>query len=246
MLSKTQNKYIRSLTQQKYRKEHNVFVAEGDKIATEWLMSDHSIQMIVAVQEWLDANKAFVKLHKEAEVCVVSEAELDAISALHTPNRVLLVVNMPSATYAPAPDSWCIVLDGIQDPGNMGTIIRTADWFGIPYIVCSPDCVDVYNSKVVQSAMGSHLRVQICEQQLVPFLQTTTLPVIAASLYGENIYEVSGIEKGIIVIGSEGKGISADVLKLATHQVTIPKLGGAESLNAAVATGIFCALLLRS
>jgi TrmH family RNA methyltransferase len=141
-------------------------------------------------------------------------------------------------------NDWYLALDDIQDPGNMGTIIRIADWFGIHHVVCSPGCVDGYNPKVVQSAMGAHLRVNLYQAPLVPFLSAVQVPKIAAVLKGENIYTVNRMEAGVLIIGNESKGISESVVAMATRQVTIPGKGGAESLNAGVSAGILCALLL--
>lgn len=244
MLSKPQSKYIRSLSSQKFRNEYNVFVAEGTKIAAEWLQSNARIQKIVATQEWVDGNLGLMARHPEAELHVATEADLAAVSSLSTPNQVLLVVHHADDKEPAVTNEWCLALDNIQDPGNMGTIIRIADWFGIPHIVCGQGCVDAYNPKVVQSAMGGHLRVNIYETDLAGFLATTQLPVIAATLDGENIYATAKPSAGILVIGNESKGISAGILKYATQKVMIPRKGGAESLNAGVSAGILCALLM--
>lgn len=244
MLSKTQNKYIRSLTQQKFRKEYNVFIAEGDKIAREWLNSNASVQIIVALEGWLDENRLLVLNHAEAMVHAVSEHELESISGLQTPNQVLLVINIPSPPAHLPKNEWCIALDDIQDPGNMGTIIRIADWFGIKHIICSMDCVDIYNQKVIQAAMGSHLRVQVHTTDLATFIVHTKMPLLAATLDGEDVYKLSKMKCGVLIIGNESRGISDDILQIATYKVTIPRKGGAESLNAAVSTGILCAILI--
>lgn len=244
MLSKAQNKYIRSLTLQKYRKENNVFIAEGDKIAREWLSSGTGIQIIAATEEWAEANRQFIEKHPGAAFHIIDEPQLKTISALQTPNQVLLVVNMPQPAAVIPGKEWCIILDDIQDPGNMGTIIRIADWFGVKHIICSPGCVDVYNPKVVQSAMGGHLRVNIQTSPLEAFLSKCSMPVYAAALNGENIYQLQKPGYGILAIGNESKGLSEDILKNAEHKITIPRLGGAESLNAAVSAGIICALLM--
>lgn len=246
MLSKAQNKYIRSLTQQKFRNEYKVFIAEGEKIALEWLSANERIQMIVCTETFAHQNKKQIAGHSEAEFYIVNEAELATISALHTPNEVLLVVPVPTPKEIPQLNEWYIVLDDIQDPGNMGTIIRIADWFGIGHIICSPGCVDVYNPKVVQSAMGGHLRVKLYEADIISFLSVTSLPKYAATLGGQSVYETGRSEAGVLIIGNESKGVSAGVLALATRQVTIPRKGGAESLNAGVSAGILCALLLPS
>lgn len=244
MLSKAQSKYIRSLTQQKYRKEHNVFIAEGDKIAREWLASAERVQMIVCLESWAAANRELIGMHDEAEVYTVTEEILATVSTLQTPNQVLLVVQVPANVPEYKSDEWCLALDEIQDPGNMGTIIRIADWFGIRHIVCSPGCVDVYNPKVVQAAMGGHLRVAIHTTDLDALISNTRIPVIAAVLGGTDVYDVQNIKAGILMIGNESKGISPALVAKATHKVTIPRKGGAESLNAGVSAGILCALLI--
>ncbi len=244
MLSKAQNKYIRSLTQQKFRNEYKVFIAEGEKIALEWLISNNPIQMVIATEEWAKQNNTVISKHKEAELHIVNYTELEALSGLQTPNEVMLVVPVPAVKTVPTINEWCLALDDIQDPGNMGTIIRIADWFGISHVVCSPGCVDVYNPKVVQSAMGGHLRVSIYEADIATFLAATPLPKIAATLNGENVYEMERLNAGVLIIGNESKGVSGKVAALATQKVTIPRKGGAESLNAGVSAGILCALLL--
>lgn len=244
MLSKAQNKHIRSLTQQKFRSEYRLFVAEGVKVANEWLQSANPVQMIVATDLWAAANTDLLSRHPEATLHVVTEAELATLSTLQTPNQVLLVVPYPEAKSVPILNEWYLALDDIQDPGNMGTIIRIADWFGINHIICSPGCVDVYNPKVVQSAMGGHLRVAVYEADLTVVLPTLPLPRFAATLGGSNVYDVGTHSSGILIIGNESKGISGNVAAMATRQITIPRKGGAESLNAAVSAGILCALLL--
>ena len=243
MLSKAQSKYIRSLSRQKFRHEYMAFIAEGEKIAREWLSSDADIKMVAATEEWARENASLIARHPKATNITVSESELAAISQLQTPNHVLLVVGRPEATNIPNNDEWYLALDDIQDPGNMGTMIRIADWFGIHHVVCSPGCVDVYNPKVVQSAMGSHLRVKTYEASLPEFLASTKLPTYAAALDGANVYNEPRGVAGVLIIGNEGKGISSEVMSLATKKITIPARGGAESLNAAVSAGILCALL---
>jgi TrmH family RNA methyltransferase len=243
MLSKTQNKYIRSLTQHKFRREFSAFTAEGDKIAKEWLLSDATIQHVVALENWAIENESLINAHPKATLHIVKESELAALSALQTPNQVLLVVSIPETTELPVAE-WCIVLDAIQDPGNMGTIIRIADWFGIGHIICSHECVDVYNPKVIQAAMGSHLRVQLHITNLETFLSETKLPVLVAALNGDNLYNMQKPEAAALVIGNESKGVSEVIMDIATHKITIPRRGGAESLNAAISAGIICSHLL--
>ncbi len=245
MLSKAQNKYIRSLSQQKYRAEHGVFVVEGDKIAREWLAESHRIQYIVATEQWLQDNVKLTAKHRDAIIASVSEQELQALSQLQKANEVLLVVYRDNDKAILPAEEWCIALDTLQDPGNMGTIIRIADWFGIGHVIATPDSVDFYNSKVIQAAMGGHLRVQLHSADILQFIVQSDMPVYAAALDGDNIYNLKDVKPGILVIGNESKGISAAVMQQATRKITIPRIGGAESLNAAVSAGIICALLIK-
>jgi len=244
MLSKAQNKYIRSLTQHKFRREFSAFIAEGDKIAKEWLQSAAAIQHIVALEAWAVQHQSLIANHPEAALHIVKESELSALSALQTPNQALLVVAMPAKEMALPADEWSIALDNIQDPGNMGTVIRIADWFGINHIVCANECVDTYNPKVIQAAMGGHLRVQIHRTELKEFLSGSNIPVLVAALNGSNLYNLPRQQAATLVIGNESKGVSEGIMQLATHKITIPRKGGAESLNAAVSTGIICSHLL--
>lgn len=243
MLTKAQVKDIRLLVQHKYRSERGAFLVEGDKMAREWLSAGGQIELIVALEEWLQQHEPLVRRHAEAQVIPVQPNELERVSALQTPNQALLVASLPKPPASLPTAAWCLVLDGIQDPGNLGTIIRIADWFGISHVVASPDCADFYNPKVVQSAMGGHLRVQLHTTALLPFLKQVTIPILAAALEGENIYSADRPEAAVLLIGNESKGLSAPVLAQATRRLTIPRLGGAESLNAAVSAGIICALL---
>jgi TrmH family RNA methyltransferase len=197
MLSKAQNKYIRSLSQQKFRNEYGVFIAEGEKICQEWLAGSGQVSMILATKEWADRHVSLVSKHPEAEFHIIKDTELAALSGLHTPNHVLLVIPVPGKKGIPVVKEWYLALDDIQDPGNMGTIIRIADWFGISNIVCSPGCVDIYNPKVVQSAMGGHLRVQVYEADLPSFLAGSALPRYAATLDGENVYTMQRHRAGV-------------------------------------------------
>jgi RNA methyltransferase, TrmH family len=244
MLTKAQNKYIRSLSLQKYRKQYNVFIAEGVKICEEWLQSSAKIQMIVAVEEWIETNSALISQHPEATLHLAKEHELENISALQTANQVLLVVNGAAPPELVLTGKWYIALDKIRDPGNMGTIIRIADWFGMTDIICSEHCTDAFSPKVIQGAMGSHLRVNIHIRLLAEVFQKNSgVPVYAATLNGENIYSLKNASPGIILIGNESKGISDELIASASHRITIPRKGGAESLNAGVSAGIICALL---
>lgn len=245
MLSKAQNKYIRSLSQQKYREEYGVLTVEGDKIAAEWLASGAYINTIVALPHWITQNQQLIARHQEAVVVEVEEHQLQAISNLQTANNVLLVIRKPIYKMPEKFNDWCFVLDDIQDPGNMGTIIRIADWFGVKNIIASPGSADYYNPKVIQAAMGGHLRVALHTSDITTVVRNAGVPVYAAVLDGDNIYKLTKPEKGIILIGNESKGISKPLQQLATQKITIPRIGGAESLNAAVSAGIICALLIK-
>ena len=246
-MTKAQIKFIQSLSRQKYRKEYNAYLVEGDKNAKEWLQSDIKIQSIAVSGTWLQENEALVKNHPEAEVMVAEAFELEKITSMQHAQEVVLIVEQPATpVYRQQEGQWHLYLEKIQDPGNMGTIIRTADWFGIRQLICSLDCVEVYNPKVVQASMGSLLRMDIIEMEPETFVQENTLPLYVTSLSGSNIKTVSDLSPGVIAMGNESKGISVIMSAAASQQLYIPGLGSAESLNVAVATGIICAeLILR-
>lgn len=218
-----------------------MFVAEGAKIVDELLHSSLKIHKIFATPSWFSRNEAFIKADNTNIFEEITEDELAQISELATPNEVLALAQIPETLDikdAKDPD-LILALESVRDPGNMGTIIRLADWYGLPFIVCSPDCADVYNTKVVQASMGSIFRVKIISADLIPIIKNTDLPVYAALLDGaENLHAIKNFEKGILIIGNESKGISDELASLATHKVFIPSFGQAESLNAAIATGI--------
>ena len=243
MITNAQIKFIKSLAQAKNRELHKLYVAEGEKLAIEWLQSSANVQMIIATSLWISKNQSIISKHSSAQVIEVDEQTLARMSQLQTPNHVILVVEYSSKMVIPKETGWIIALDTIQDPGNMGTILRIADWFGINTIICSPQCVDIYNHKVIQSGMGAHLRVAVEYKELDTFFKLNQLPVYAALLNGENLFQVKSKQAGIILIGNESKGIAPELLPFASHPVTIPRIGGAESLNAGVATGIIAAYL---
>ncbi len=250
MLSNNQLKHIRSLGVKKYRQEHGQFLVEGDKMVAELLGQQRiKVSSIFALSAWMDKNARFLNPFAD-RVHVVTEAELDKISALTTPNQVLAVAHLPEdpCEETLASTDLCFYLDGIQDPGNMGSILRIADWFGFPAVYCSPDCTDVYSPKVVQASMGAIFRVQSWELPLEALLsKLPDLPVAGAVLDGENVHQADLPKHGLLVIGNEGRGISTEVSKLLTHRLSIPRhaAGRAESLNASVAAGILAALLRR-
>lgn len=241
VLSKSRVKYIQSLFHKKFRDLESRFVIEGPKIINEFLLkSPGSIYELYVTDEWSKNHEVSTYNILPAKVTVVSDDELKKISALPTPNQALAVVQKTGIEFPGiAPGENILMLDEIQDPGNMGTIIRIADWFGINKIVCSNNCADIYNAKVIQSTMGSILRVHVLYTDLVDFLKKHKhIPVYAATLNGKSIYNTAQFEGGIILMGNESKGIKPELLALSNSQITIPRIGEAESLNAAVATGI--------
>jgi len=194
------------------------------------------------------AVASFLDTHNEITVPVtkIEQFELERISALQTPQQVLLVIKQKLPTDEPIVTGKITLLrDGIKDPGNMGTIIRTADWFGIDQLICTNDCVDIYNPKVVQASMGSITRLKVWYEDVQPLLQNATVPVYGAFLDGTDVYTLPQSKEGILVIGNEGKGIRSELQSFITQRVTIAKKGGAESLNAAIAAGIIMSVLTR-
>jgi TrmH family RNA methyltransferase len=238
MLGKSQAKYIQSLGQKKVRDEEGVFVAEGPKIVAELLASSQAkIQRLYALPSWIKANQNDCN---GVELVEADEKDLEKISQLTTPNQVIAVIKkFETSADIKTNGIVSLVLDTIQDPGNLGTIIRIADWFGIDQIICSTDCADMYNSKVVQSTMGSIARVNLFYTDLVEWMQEQKdVFIYAAALEGQNVTAMKTINEGLIVIGNESKGISPAVFELVDVKITIPRKGSAESLNAAVAAGI--------
>ena len=244
MITKNQVKYIQSLGQKKSRDIENCFIAEGPKLVNELLTAENCrIVQLFALKEWIDENP---NASDRTEIIEVSDAELEKISQLTTPNQVLAVIEKIQWKNDPEiKGNISLALDTIQDPGNMGTIIRLADWFGIKNIFCSTDCADVYSPKVVQASMGSISRVRVEYTDILSWLkENNDVRIYAAVLDGRDITKMEKISEGIIVIGNESKGINAEMLKLANVQITIPGKGKAESLNAAVATGIILSHLV--
>lgn len=190
-----------------------------------------------------DIAPKLLKLSQKINSFEISLNELQKISALKNPAGAIAAVYIPQwpqLSHTDLKNKFTLVLDGVQDPGNMGTIIRTADWFGIKNIICSADTVDVYNPKVVQATMGSLARVNIIYTELDDFISHMNLPVYGALLNGDNLYKTNFGTEGLIVMGNEGNGISPQIQQLITNKITIPRIGGAESLNVAIATAIFC------
>lgn len=248
MISKNKIKYIRSLELKKNRNKEGKFVAEGFKVVDD-LLALQPADLIVATQEWLHGKH----LAAQTEVIEVTEEELKKVSFLQHPQQVLAVFRQDtSGDYSINTNELSLALDGVQDPGNLGTIIRIADWFGITHIYCSQDTADVYNPKVVQATMGSIARVKVEYGNLLGLVESlpADVPVYGTLLDGDNIYQQQLENRGLIVMGNEGKGISPALAKKVNHRLLIPNFpegrATADSLNVAIATAITCSEFRRT
>ena len=240
MISKNQLKLIHALEQKKQRKKHGLFLVQGEKNVGELFNSDFTIKQLFATATYINTHAAQLTgkglLGNTEEA---SEDELKKAGTLLSNNSVLAVVECKTAEVPSiVTNELILVLDQVGDPGNLGTIIRVADWYGIKHIVCSPDCADFYNPKVIAATMGSFARVQVSHCDLTEYLSKQSAPVYGAFLHGENIHKSALSETAFIVMGSESHGISAPVSQFITDKLTIPSFGHAESLNVAMATGI--------
>ncbi|HET9486813.1 MAG TPA: RNA methyltransferase [Chryseosolibacter sp.] len=243
MLSKATIKFIKSLQVKKYRKEEQCFLVEGAKSVQELMASDFGVVTLVATTDFL----AGAKVPPGAEVIEVSESALAGLGEFKTNRSALAVARMKANTpLCIAANEYGLVLDDIHDPGNLGTIIRTADWYGIRKVIASPETADFYNPKVISATMGSFTRVNIYSTELSGYLAEADLPVYGACLEGQNIHETRFGPGGLIVIGSESHGISPGVTPFIGVKITIPRFGGAESLNAGVATAVILDNLRRT
>ena len=231
MLSKSQIKLITSLKQKKYRQQHGFFVVEGIKTINELLQSNFLLHILYTTESFnIDAKKEVL----------ISEADLKRISFLTTPNKALAIFKIPEPK-AISNEKLIVALDAIRDPGNLGTIIRLCDWFGVKNLVCSIKTVDCFNPKVIQATMGSITRVNISYVDLVEFLSEIKLPIYGAFMEGENIYAKQNLKAGVLVMGNEANGVSKEVEALIKEKVSIPRFGQLqviESLNVATATAI--------
>jgi len=248
MLSNSKIKFLRSLQSGKFRVLHGQFLIEGPKMVNELINSQFNITGIFATELWMTVNSKLIGAYQN-RTTIISNKDLARISALKTPNEVVAIAEMPKWIISgTAFQDIILMLDGISDPGNLGTIIRIADWFGIKNIICSDDTVDVFNPKVVQATMGSIFRVKVYYTNLEHFFLEfgKNIPIYGAFLLGDDIYKEELSERGIIVIGSESHGISPTVEKFITKRLFIPSFsGGVESLNASVATAIVCSEFRR-
>ncbi len=241
MLSKAQIKHIRSLHTKKKRIEHAQFIVEGQKGVSDLLAAAAPYQQLLYTAQ----HTPFIQEKKVTKAIQIREEEFEKISTQKQPEGILAIVDMPRQTAFEVANKKYIALDQIRDPGNLGTIIRLADWFGVEAILCSHDCVDVYNPKVIQASMGSIFHTPVYYEDLNALLGNIGLPIYAAMLTGSPMYELPPTEQGVLLIGNEANGISNELLAHATTHITIPARGQAESLNAAIACGILTAFLFR-
>ncbi|MEF1310366.1 RNA methyltransferase [Vibrio mytili] len=234
MISKNQLKLLRALGQKKQRKAHGLFLVQGEKNVLELASSSLVVKHVFATAEFLDLHRSELS----AFDCI--EASLDDLtkaSTLVSNNAAIAVVEIPNVKE-PQARGLMIALDGVSDPGNLGTIIRVADWYGIQHIVASRDCADPYNPKTISATMGSFGRVQVSLVDLPNYLQQANLPVYGAFLEGESVHKTDFSAEGILLMGSESHGVREEAAQFVTDKITIPAFGGAESLNVAMATGI--------
>jgi TrmH family RNA methyltransferase len=252
MISKNQISFITSLHHKKFRKEEGLFIAEGDKTVADLLKSDFKVRELYMTQEFYEMNITRIPMNPYPEI--ITEAGLKKISALTTPQGILAVAEIPTreGELIEVKDDFTLLLDGIQDPGNLGTIVRIADWFGIANVICSETSTDAFSPKVVQACMGSLFRVKVLHRSLEELLEQNRdkhkVTVYGSMLKGENIYEAKLSDEGFILIGNESKGINDNLKKYITSPVTIPsfsKTGTIDSLNAAMATAIICSEFRR-
>ena len=243
MLSKAKIKFVKSLQLKKYPKQEQCFVVEGLKSVQELLASDFEIVMLLATNEFLEENER----PDSAEVIVVTEKELATIGEFQSNDSALAVARMRTLTDLDIDKGeFALVLDDIRDPGNLGTIIRTADWFGITKIIASEETADFYNPKVIASTMGSFTRCKMLYTDLQAYLKNRSgRSVFGAFLNGTDVHDVKFGDEGFIVIGNESRGISDELVPFISDRITIPRYGNAESLNAAMAAGIICDNLRR-
>ena len=250
MISKNRIKYVRSLEMKKYRKADGVFVAEGHKLVGD-LLGAFECVYVAATQDWADT---YADVLRGVEMDIVTDDELKRVSLVETPQQVLAIFRQPTYQVNAsevAKTQLCLVLDDVQNPGNLGTIVRLADWFGIEHIFCSRGCADLYNPKTVQATMGAMARVQVHYVDLPELLGELDkdVPIYGTFLDGENLYDKTLENRGIIVMGNEGKGVSSDVARFVTERLFIPNYPEgretSESLNVAIATAIVCAEFRR-
>ncbi len=245
MISNKSIKYIKSLQLKKYRKQEKLFLVEGAKSVLEVLGSDYEIKTLLGAEQFFEQNKTPLD-NASFETYNVTENQLSTMSNFKSNKTALAVVRMKeSNSITFMENEWILALDDINDPGNLGTIIRIADWYGINKILCSDNTAELYNPKVIAASMGSFTRINIYYDNLNEKLNNCKLDIYGTLLQGKNVHEMTFTEGGIVLIGNESHGISDDLIPLINHKITIPRFGQAESLNAGIATAIICDNLRR-
>lgn len=243
MLNKHLTNVIQNLEKKKFREKYNLFKVEGEKLVEELLLSELRINTLIATEKWLQEQGKKIVGYRTEEI---SESEMKKISQFKSAPEVIALVEIPQVEWKPeeVKDSLSLLLNGIQDPGNLGTILRTCDWFGIGHIFCDRDCAGVYNPKTIQASMGAVLRVKVVYTELPELIRQYKAPdflCYGTFLQGESVYQTPLNRKGFVVMGNEGSGISKEIENMVDCRLTIPAIAGAtgaESLNVGVATGI--------
>jgi TrmH family RNA methyltransferase len=235
MISAAQRRQFRALHRKRERQEQGLFLVEGVSCVRELLEAGWAVECVAATAEWVPPVAS-------ASCIEVSPDELSSISAMEAPNQVVAIARMPASLPPLPPAGLTLCLDGVQDPGNVGTILRLAAWFGVEQVVCSPGCADLYNPKVVQASMGALFRMRAAAVPLEPFLRglADTTEIAGAFLDGENVYAGAPAEPAVLVLGNEARGVSAEVAACVRRRITIPRLGHGESLNVAMAAAVLC------
>jgi TrmH family RNA methyltransferase len=240
MLSKNTVKFIKSLHQKKFRNQEQRFFVEGKKSVLEVLNSTFEVELLLATEHFLSENPA-LKIGNSIELILVTQNQLEGLGQYHSNDSALAVVKLKSNQEFSYPEGELVIgLDDVRDPGNLGTIIRIADWYGIKHLVFSAQTADFYNPKVIQASMGSFTRVNFFYTDLKNIFEKWGVPVYGAFLNGKNIHLLEKPSPGVILMGNESQGISAELENMVTQKVTIPSFGEAESLNVAIATAIIC------
>jgi TrmH family RNA methyltransferase len=251
-LTKAEITRLRSLRDKKHREELGLFVVEGEKVVGELLAAGYPFTEVYATESWIALERGRPRPRSAAgsphlQPTPISAAEMERISHYPTPSPVLAVgrINRAPLPAGALATGLTLALDGIQDPGNVGTLLRVADWFAFDRVLLSPDCADLFAQKVINASMGSFARVACHTTALADVLAGAGVPVLGCDLAGDDVHALPPLRDAVVVIGSEGRGLSPAVAAVVTRRVTIPRLGGAESLNAAVAAAIVCDNLRR-
>src|SRR5258708_6135644 len=251
MLTKAELQRLRSLREKKHREALGLYLVEGEKVVGELLAANFPFVEIYVTEEWTKKNAGQVGgtvPSPRPQLKAISDDEMARVSHFPTPSSVLAVGKIVRTPLAPGAldRGLTLVLDGVQDPGNVGTLLRLADWFGFDRVVLSPDCADLFHRKTIDASMGSFARVTVHTAELAGSLAKTSAPILGCDLVGEDVHTLPALRDAVVVIGSEGRGLSAPVAARVTRRVTIPKFGHAESLNAAIAAAIVCDNLRRA